>query len=167
MLMNNSDPVFQQESQLCLTCGLCCQGVFFFQDEDPRKHNLAPEPENPLLPLACRLFQQGTNRCLIYNERPPVCKTFQCGLLNQLQREEITLEQAQAAIEKIKTLLTILLKQLPPATKTQPAFWRIQNEHDMIKLELASGNLSRLNLFMDIGWFKVMVEHHISPYSDS
>jgi hypothetical protein len=63
--------------------------------------------------------------------------------------------------------LTTLLKQLPPAQKTQPAFWQIQNEYDVIKLELASENRSRLNLFMDIAWFRVMVENHISPYSDS
>ena len=163
MLINNSDPVFQQRSQLCLSCGLCCQGIFFFQDEDPQKHNLSPELENPFLPLTCRLLQQGTNRCLIYNECPPACKTFQCGLLKQLQQEEITFEQAQAAIEKIKTLLNTLIQQLPPAQKTQPFFEQIQYEYEVIKLELASENRARLNLFMDMAWFIMMVERHISP----
>lgn len=161
--MNDIKAIDSRSSQLCLACGICCQGIFFYHDQDPEQFAISPEPHNPLLPLTCRLFREKDNRCLIHEDprRPPLCQTFQCQLLKRLGQDEITIEQAQTAIKKIKTLLANILNQLPRTDMARPASLLIQSVSDREKQELASGDRSHLELFMDINWLRLLMSRHI------
>jgi hypothetical protein len=163
--MNDINIIDSKSSQLCLVCGICCQGIFFYHDLKPDKFGISPEPLNPILPLTCRLFREKENRCLIHEDvsRPPLCQTFQCQILKRLLQDEITVEQAQTVIKNIKTLLSKILIQLPQHDTTRPAYVLIESTYDSLKLELDSGDQSHLELFMDIIWLRLQMSRHIIP----
>lgn len=71
-------------SELCLSCGLCCDGSLFQLvklqpgESDPRLR-LVPEHEAFAQPCSC--FAAGA--CAIYEQRPAACRDFRCRLLGQ------------------------------------------------------------------------------------
>lgn len=89
---------------LCTTCGLCCDGTLFAdvelagRDEATALEVLGLDIEDAdqghrgLLLQPCRALK-GT-RCSIYPHRPECCQTFECRLLQQVQRGEVDLERA-------------------------------------------------------------------------
>jgi Fe-S-cluster containining protein len=120
--------------KLCLTCGLCCNGVIFanvqLQNGDPA------ERLKTLLPLVLRRKSRAvasvptgeTNdtryqfpqpcsafdgcQCQIYPERPRHCRAFDCALLKSVQIGETkpvgairTIEKARRRAEKVRELL--------------------------------------------------------------
>jgi len=161
--MNNFDSVYSESSQICLDCGICCHGTIFIHDLDPQLYGIPPEPRNQLLPLACLVFSFARNCCLIYEDpdRPLVCKTYQCQLLKRLKHDEITLEQAQSKIKSVKTLLTRILTQIPQSDPPVRANKLIQNAFDSLTLELASGDRSHIDLYMDICSLQLLMSRYI------
>jgi len=95
--------------QLCLACGLCCNGVLFKDVELQRGDDVAhfkslglpiqearrvrrksnrssqPKPKVPLakFPQPCAALCPG-NRCRIYAERPARCREFECALFKSV-----------------------------------------------------------------------------------
>jgi hypothetical protein len=91
--------------QLCLACGLCCNGVLFKDvelqpgDAAPRLRSLGlpvpnvrtangtpnskPETRNAKFPQPCAALCAG-NRCRIYAERPLRCREFECALFKSV-----------------------------------------------------------------------------------
>jgi hypothetical protein len=113
-----SSPAAEQE--LCLACGLCCNGVLFrdveLQTEDnptrlrelglplkvrrtkPTKTTSASTIIST--PQPCRgLF--GT-RCTLYKERPLRCQQFDCALLLDLRAGTTTTDQALRTIRSTR-----------------------------------------------------------------
>ncbi|MGH7741746.1 MAG: YkgJ family cysteine cluster protein [Candidatus Eiseniibacteriota bacterium] len=98
---------------LCTTCGLCCDGSLFADvelagsDESSALELLGLEIEDAdresrgLLLQPCRALK-GT-RCSIYPHRPNCCRTFECRLLQQARRAEVTLEYAKAEITSARS----------------------------------------------------------------
>lgn len=96
---------------LCLECGLCCNGLLF------RDLPITEEELIPLVELNPNTEKRGSNRylslpcvaweskegCTIYNDRPNVCRAFKCKVLVKYENEEITYEQAMEKINFIKT----------------------------------------------------------------
>jgi uncharacterized protein len=80
---------------ICLSCGLCCNGVIFadlkLQPQDdpvrleefglPLKRRVAPKAIRVCQP--CAAFEDC--RCRFYAERPQYCREFECLLLKRLQ----------------------------------------------------------------------------------
>jgi len=163
--MNCNEFVESKSSQLCLSCGLCCQGIFFFHDNAPDEFDLSPEPNNPLLPLACRIYREADNICLIYEDfnRPSLCQTWKCQTLRRLEQGEISLNQAQLKIKNIKLLLIKILRQISQKELLIPAYHFIQTVFDSLKRELDSGDCSNIELFMDINWLNLLIKRHIFP----
>ena len=112
------------EANLCLECGLCCNGVIFADVElQPievqrlkfKVQSLATGGENgqpgvARLPQPCAALDGC--RCRIYAERPTYCRQFECLLLKNVQ--EGRLERAAASrivrtdkerAEKVRALL--------------------------------------------------------------
>ena len=93
---------------LCTACGLCCDGTLFADvelggtREVARLEVLGVEVEEPdgdhrgLLIQPCRALA-GT-RCAIYALRPACCRTFECALLQRLERGAIGLGSARALV---------------------------------------------------------------------
>ncbi|MBI2949551.1 MAG: YkgJ family cysteine cluster protein [Verrucomicrobia bacterium] len=103
-----SSPTAAAES-LCLSCGLCCNGVLF-KDVELREGDNAEQLESIGLPLE-RLkkkirFPQpcaalcGDNRCRIYADRPVRCRQFECALLKEVNAGHV---EMSAALRIVRT----------------------------------------------------------------
>ncbi|MFM1941291.1 MAG: hypothetical protein RI897_273 [Verrucomicrobiota bacterium] len=121
------------EQDLCLNCGLCCNGVLFrdveLQAEDnparlgelglplkirrTKPTKTAPATTIISTPQPCRgLF--GT-RCTLYAERPLRCQQFDCALLLEVRAGRTSTDQAlrtirttRKAADKVQKLLAEL-----------------------------------------------------------
>ena len=109
--------------QLCLACGLCCNGVLFkdveLQPGDNAEHlrsfglpvrearrvwrksgrslHSKPETRNPKFPQPCAALCAG-NRCRIYAGRPARCREFECALFKSVAAGETELAAALKTI---------------------------------------------------------------------
>jgi len=106
---------------LCLECGLCCNGVIFadvelrsseVQNLRSKMQNLASGGKNKKvkLPQPCAAFDGC--RCRIYAERPMYCHQFECLLLKNVQSGRIGRTEASRIVrtakeraEKVRALL--------------------------------------------------------------
>lgn len=100
--------------KLCLTCGLCCNGVIFADVQLQRGDDAA---KLETLGLALRQMSRkkiGSPgflqpcvafdgcRCRIYADRPRYCRTFECGLLKSVNMGEMKTAEALRIIEKAR-----------------------------------------------------------------
>jgi len=110
--------------RLCTHCALCCDGSLFAdvelagEAEATRLEVMGLEvddsdPDGALLVLPCRALEG--KRCGIYAHRPSCCRTFECGLLQNVRRGAVRVEQAErhiadalARIGRVKELLVEL-----------------------------------------------------------
>lgn len=111
---------------LCTRCGLCCDGTLFGDVELTGRAEAArlemlgldvdtDDADTELMSLPCTaLF--GT-RCGIYAQRPQCCRTFECRLLQNAGRGDVTVDQALAEIAHAKAQVqhvTTLLARMEP-----------------------------------------------------
>jgi len=102
-------------SELCLSCGLCCDGSLFstgrlIGDEAALGRSLGlsivePTPRDGVFrfrqPCAC--FRDGS--CSVYDQqKPEVCTTYRCELLDGYAAGTIDLESCRAVIEDVQAL---------------------------------------------------------------
>jgi uncharacterized protein len=108
-------------ADLCLECGLCCNGVIFadvelksseVQSLRSKLQSLASGGKNRKikLPQPCAAFDGC--RCRIYAERPTYCRQFECLLLKNVQSARIGRTEASRMVrtakeraEKVQSLL--------------------------------------------------------------
>jgi uncharacterized protein len=95
--------------QLCLQCGLCCNGVIFARGELQPGDDVARLRE-----LGLRLKNARTNkfaqpcsalegcRCKIYTERPDYCRKFECALLQRVNAGEVDIAAAEKLVRTAK-----------------------------------------------------------------
>lgn len=108
-----------QQQNLCLECGLCCNGVIFAdvklrpQDDVVRLQSLGLQVSATRLRQPCAAYAQGL--CSIYAERPACCREFECLLLKSVNSGEVspevarkTISLAQARAQKVRNLLHLL-----------------------------------------------------------
>jgi uncharacterized protein len=102
-------PIDTVTRQLCLACGICCNGVLF-RDVALRPGDDAGQLESLGLALS-RLktktrFQQPCsalgplNRCRIYGQRPEHCRTFQCALFQAVAGGTVGMAGAFRTVQK-------------------------------------------------------------------
>jgi len=106
-------------SNLCLSCLLCCDGTLigFVQLEReeilPLKGLLEIEEDSNgsgiFLHPCKNLCADG---CTIYEDRPKMCRSFNCGLLNAVEQKEITFNSAVATIKLVKEKKEAIESQL-------------------------------------------------------
>ena len=110
------------ESALCLTCGICCQGPLYALVE------LQPEEVSRARTWPMELVEDGDlvafkqpcgcldgTRCTVYSERPRVCREYVCALLLRLRSGEISQSEAQDAIRQARRLIAEIEARLPAA----------------------------------------------------
>jgi uncharacterized protein len=95
-------------NQLCLECGLCCNGVIFADgqlqcgDDAERLRSLGLAlKRKPLSGYSkfrqpCAAFDGC--RCGIYSDRPKYCRQFECLLLKSVQEGTVEMASAQKLI---------------------------------------------------------------------
>src|SRR5262245_31137270 len=115
------NPSASAGSELCLACGLCCNGVLFRDVELRSGDNQAilrsvGAPVRRLqtktsVPQPCAALCQG-NCCRIYADRPQRCREFECALLQRVLAGALaasharqTIRMAQRCADKVRRLL--------------------------------------------------------------
>lgn len=88
--------------QLCLECGLCCDGTLFTHVA------LTPEESarlgmNGVIRQPCPALGEG-RKCSVYTERPKGCARFVCMLGRALEDKEVTLEEAVKTVREGQAL---------------------------------------------------------------
>src|SRR5258706_192610 len=110
--------------QLCLACGLCCDGTLFHNvqlhasDDAAKLKALGLPIRTPNAELATSRFPQpcaalcADRRCRVYADRPLQCHVFECGVYKELAAGRIEfpaalrlVTQARQRAEKIRELL--------------------------------------------------------------
>jgi Fe-S-cluster containining protein len=94
---------------LCRDCGLCCNGVLFGSVKLQAK-----EDGGRLAALGLIVEGRGRGQfaqpcscfdgklCRIYEDRPAMCRTFECGLLKRVHSNAITIPAAKRAIREAR-----------------------------------------------------------------
>jgi Fe-S-cluster containining protein len=98
----------RDEQEICLTCGLCCDGtmfdfVFLSHDEGASLAAIAEierRADRATLPSPCA-FLRGC-ACSIYESRPRACRKFRCKTLRDLSAGRIERDEALARIAAVK-----------------------------------------------------------------
>jgi hypothetical protein len=102
----------EQEQEICLTCGMCCDGTLFDHAKvEPGEKDLLPDEirknyfrdgENEKFKLPCSYF---SNRCTIYSHhRASTCWKFRCELLKKFSERKITITDAFKIIQSAHAL---------------------------------------------------------------
>jgi Fe-S-cluster containining protein len=109
--------------ELCLRCGLCCDGTLFSHvplepEEVERVRDLGLDVDLPEKGEAsfrqCCSALSGT-RCTIYEHRPDACKRYRCHLLMALEEDEVSLEDALSVVGQARQMLSQLDEALDDA----------------------------------------------------
>jgi len=97
-------------NDLCLDCGLCCNGTLWpgvYVEES--KHHLFKNIVKKKINFG--LAKQGgdgceqldnCNLCKIYENRPSNCREYECGVLNEVKRNDISFAYAELLIKDLK-----------------------------------------------------------------
>jgi uncharacterized protein len=111
---------------ICLTCGLCCNGVIFANlqlqpgDDAERLRSLGVPVSPPRSPRHPAYLSQPCAalegcRCRVYAERPEYCRHFECVLLKSVMADRTQTPEALRIIatareraEKVRSLLRAL-----------------------------------------------------------
>jgi hypothetical protein len=112
----------QNGSALCTQCALCCDGSLFMNARlQPRELEntntlgmaISSNIKQPGFVLPCHLLKE--KHCTIYNrdERPRVCSSFQCKLLNRYLIQEVDLDAALSTVLAARNLLMDLQRLTP------------------------------------------------------
>jgi Fe-S-cluster containining protein len=95
---------------LCTECGLCCDGSLFADVELGGAREAArvellglriedgDGDESALLLQPCGALKE--RRCMVYKHRPKCCRTFECGLLQEVKRGTISFEDARGKVKR-------------------------------------------------------------------
>ncbi len=103
-------PASPQSSDLCLSCGLCCDGAIFDQAGlEPGELGLAAEGLELVEQDGRTFFRLGCpclngTACQIYGRRPAICSAFRCPLLRRLDSGDIDLPGALATVGEARRL---------------------------------------------------------------
>ncbi len=99
---------------LCRACGMCCDGSLFdrvdlARDERARarRRGLRVLPGGRAFEQPCAAHRPGAG-CACYDERPRACARFTCRLLDRVQRNDVAVADAVAAVSRVRSLVASL-----------------------------------------------------------
>jgi uncharacterized protein len=129
--VNSADPL----EQLCLACGLCCDGTLFDNvrlgpgdDAEKLKTIGLPvvvartKPPVTLFPQPCTALC-ADRTCQVYRDRPGQCRTFECRVFKDAQAGRITAAAARRLVKKARRQadnVRLLLRQLGDTDEARP-----------------------------------------------
>ncbi len=145
---------------LCLSCGLCCDGtligfVELYRDELPKLRKLMKIEEadgNGIFIHPCKSYCDG---CTIYSDRPKQCDNFKCRLLKSHEEKELDFDSAVEVINKLKLKKLVLEKKLARLQfklKSQSFYFKIIELNTFLQKNKAESalNQTHLELISDI-----------------
>lgn len=123
-MTNDSMTALPKEQQICVTCGLCCDGTLFWHASllPGEKGNLPEKIERAYrkteneesFRLPCGYF---SGKCTIYDrKRANVCASYRCQLLKDFADRKISLEDTLEIIRKAMIMRVDLMEQFGTLT---------------------------------------------------
>jgi Fe-S-cluster containining protein len=106
-------------SQLCLACGLCCQGLLHDWARIETQEIAAAQklgmhtemhPDGAAFSLPCPCHRDG--RCAVYEERPSPCREYRCKLLRGYQAGQVSWNEALHRVQRARQLMASLRGRL-------------------------------------------------------
>ena len=121
------EPIDRDDSDLCLECGICCDGTLFgaivvhIPEREFVESLGLPVSEDPeyggfVAPLPCSAFVGG--RCALYEVgRPMTCGSYRCGVVTEYTAGTVGRDDSLVVIERVRSLARELEVEmgLPPA----------------------------------------------------
>lgn len=136
--VNTNLPTTSQASELCLECGLCCQGVLHKNvilevEAIPLLEELGvptyAEGDGYRFDLPCPLFN---GKCSIYHlKRPATCGSYQCKLMKAYIQGQISLEEGLQIVRRAKGLVANLQGRLKTDDQLQRMWETIQEDWNL------------------------------------
>jgi Fe-S-cluster containining protein len=162
----------EEATRLCLSCGLCCQGVLFshvnldvHETELTDRFDLPeyPDPDGqPAFRLPCKCYQE--DRCSIYALRPRICRNYQCKLLQKLLRADISFEQSQEIIQTARRLVAQLREKLPASIDSAAWLWEhtkpVLLDEEKSQAEALQWRRANAALWMEIAVLSAFLQRH-------
>lgn len=168
---NGLSPHVNSAEQLCLACGLCCDGTLFDHvrlgkgDRPAKLKSLGlPVLLSRTTPPIARSLQPcaalcADRTCRIYADRPRQCRAFECGVFKDLAAGRINsaaalrlVKQARRQADRIRRLL----RQLGDHDEHRPLSERfVRMQHC---LEAGNADADAADLFAELG----MAVHQLS-----
>ena len=104
-------PAIRPLEDLCLSCGLCCDGSLFWAVplEEGQTASVPSDTEG-YLRQPCPCF---SGACTIYKDRPAGCRDFTCHVLDAVAAEQQDRDWALARIAEMRATLDALDAALP------------------------------------------------------
>ena len=121
-MKSGEDQETKLSSDLCLACGLCCDGSIFSHvelDEEDRERLEIDEGCEPRLSFPCKHLS-GT-RCTIYPKRPKVCASYRCKTLTAFELGMISHDDAHDVIREAARLRHEFEAAIPPGITRRQA----------------------------------------------
>jgi len=140
-------------SQLCLSCGLCCQGLL--QDHhrlETGETELATRIGLPLhgednrskaFSLPCALYRE--DKCSVYPNRPRACRDYQCDVLKKYLQGTTSLEQSLALVKSAKELMSAIRQRTGDGDPTKRIWQNIADFLDRQGGDQNSAEFRRAN----------------------
>lgn len=133
-----SDPPPQPDgSDLCIGCGMCCDGTYHLRgrlrpDREAQplsfyKNENFEEEGQSFFRMPCAHFN-GTC-CSIYESRYVACRGYRCKLLARFEDGKVSFDEAKEVVAKAKSLIAQVAAADPQA--------RLSGERNRIRTELA------------------------------
>ena len=120
--------VHNTDRNLCLKCGLCCDGTLFYSvaiDVERDDETFALLGVSTAVVMGevsvlhpCAAHVQGV--CTIYHDRPHICRTYQCKLLQEMKKDTISWELACALVAETKQHRDRIAQRLSPWAEVGP-----------------------------------------------
>ncbi|MFT5914934.1 MAG: Fe-S-cluster containining protein [Flammeovirgaceae bacterium] len=154
-------------SNICLSCGLCCNGTLlgFVQldrEEIPALKKIMEIEDDDgegIFLQPCKKYCDG---CTIYSERPKQCASFNCGLLKSVEQKELGFDTALEIINLVKQKKIAIeesLAILDFELKSQSFYFKMIELKALLKKNKSQSSFTQnhLKLVADLKQFEVLL----------
>jgi hypothetical protein len=163
-------------SDLCLSCGLCCDGTLIghvqlgkedltavkavMEIEDENGHGFFHQP--------CKKYCDG---CTIYTERPDPCISFKCGLLNSFDAKELNFNATAEIILEVKRQKIAIEKKLavlPLELKSSSFYFKMVELKKLLQKNKKESSLNTIKeeLIIDLEQLNALILKHFDVSLD-
>lgn len=119
---------------LCLSCGLCCQGILHsYAGLEEEELGLAEELRLPVIDkddrsafrLPCPRYRD--HKCSVYPKRPRVCGSYQCALLKGLLQGRLSFEACTTVVSEAQKLIREITEHMGTPSQTRSLWDEIRD----------------------------------------
>jgi len=164
-----NEDLISDSSRLCLSCGICCQGVMYDHaglqaDEVDLYYELG------FLPFMTTRGKEGfrlpcifyiDNKCSIYSiRRPKICASYKCKLLRNLMDREIDSKEREQIVTETKRLIESIQDRLTTKNASMNFQQKIETSLNLSQIELLSADNSTKAILMDLATLEILLKKH-------